>query len=113
MVNGLMNKQISITTDNKGLHGFLSAELPDGVRISISGRPQERRDLGVIVNIDINLVIDLAKIAKYGFAGFAAWLINRARLLKGNHKINIDSQQISVDDSEAIKLVTKKIESKK
>ena len=104
-----MNKQISITTDNPALQGFFSADLPDGV-IIISGRPPERRDLDVIVNIEINLVIDLAKIAK---VVFVAWLINRARLLKGNHKININSQQISVDDPEAIELVTKEIDSKK
>ena len=105
----MMEKQISITTDIPALRSFLNADLPGGVKI-ISGHPPERRDLSFIVNVEINLVVDLAKIAKYVFA---AWLINRARLLKGNHKINIDSQQISVDDPEAIELVTKEIEGKK
>jgi len=104
----MMNKQISITTDNPALHSLLSADLPDGV-IIISGLP-EKRDSGVIVNIDINLVVDLTKIATYVFA---AWLIKRARILRGNHKINIDSQQISVNDPKAIELVTKEIEGKK
>jgi len=49
-------------------------------------------------------------LAAIGKNNFVAWLINRTRVLKGKHKININRKQISVNDPEALKLISKKIE---
>lgn len=103
---------VSINTNLPPLYGFLNSELPEGVKI-ISEPPLEQRggpDWNIDVSIDINLVIDLAKIAPYALA---AWLVGGARRLKGNHKININGKQIPVDNPDAIELVTKEIENEK
>ena len=106
-----MNKTISITTDNSALIDFLKVSIPDGVQI-ISDRLTENRISGQIplpfeLNIDIQVIVDLATIDKYVLA---AWLISRIRVLEGKHKININRQQIPVNDPEAVELITKEIE---
>jgi len=53
------------------------------------------------------LVVDLSKIAPYVFA---AWLIKKCNKLPGNHHINVDRKQISVDDPKAIELIRKEID---
>jgi len=107
-----MEKQISITTNLSPLYSLLNSDLPEGVLI-VSEPPIERKGgpgWDVAINIDIQLVIDLSKIAPYILAG---WLINRCRILRGKHYININRKQISVDDPKAIESVTKEIENKK
>ncbi len=103
---------VSVSTNCPPLYGFLNSELPEGVKI-ISAPPLERRGApgwNIDVSIDIQLVIDLAKITPYVFA---VWLVNRAGRLKGKHKININGKQIPVDKPDAIELITKEIESEK
>ena len=105
-----MNKEISITTNNPVLYGSLNINLLDGIKI-ISEPPIEKRGIGfdISINFDINIIVDLGKISAYVFAG---WLISRTKRLRGNHKININRQQIPVDHPKAIELVTKEIEHK-
>lgn len=89
-----MKKQISITTNLSPLYSVLNSELPDGVLV-VSEPPVERRgSVGwdVAINIDIQLVIDLSKIASYILAG---WLIKRCRDLPGKHYVNINKKQQS------------------
>ena len=107
-----MKKQISITTNFSPLYGLLNNELPDGVSI-ISVPPIERRGgpgWDVAVNIDIQLVIDLSKIAPYVVAG---WLIKKCNRLPGKHHININRKQITVDDPKAVESVAYEIDDKK
>jgi hypothetical protein len=103
-----MKKQISITTNLLPLYGLLNNELPEGVSI-ISTPPREGRGgpgWDVTVNIDIQLVIDLSKIAPYVFAG---WLIKNSNKLPGKHHVNINRKQIAVDDPKAIEHVANEI----
>jgi len=100
-----MNKKISITTDSPALYGFLNSDLPHGVQI-ISDSPYKGRGIEVALTTEIQIVADLAAIGKNNFI---AWLINRVRVLKGEHKININRQQISVNDPEAVELIKKEI----
>jgi hypothetical protein len=104
-----MKKQISITTNNPLLHGFLNADTPIGVKI-ISEPPTEGRgvDFGVVINIDF--VIDLARISE---VLFFAWLIKRSERIRGKHTVNIHNKQIPIDDPEAIELIAKGNEDKK
>ena len=103
-----MKKQISITTNNPVLHGFLNADTPIGVKI-ISEPPTERRgvDFGVVINIDF--VIDLARISE---VLFIAWLNKRSERIRGKHTVNINNKQIPIDDPEVIELIAKEIEDK-
>ena len=101
-----MNKKISITTDNYALYGLLNSDLPYGVQI-VSDSPYEGRGLELSRTTNIQIVADFAAIEK---DNFVAWLINRARVLKGKHKININRKQISVNDPEAVEIITKEIE---
>lgn len=80
-----MNKKISITTDSPALYGFLNSDLPHGVKI-ISDSPYKGRVIEVALTTEIQIAVDLAAIGKNNFV---AWLINRTRVLKGKHKINI------------------------
>jgi hypothetical protein len=104
-----MRKQTTITTNNPLLHGFLNADTPIGVKI-ISEPPTERRgvDFGVVINIDF--VIELARISE---VLFIAWLIKRSERIRGKHTVNINNKQIPIDDPEAIELIAKEIEDKK
>ena len=99
-----MNRKISIETDNLALYGLLNSDLPDGVQI-ISDSPYIGRDFELSLTTDIQIAVDLEAITKNDFT---AWLINRVRVLNGNHKIN--RQQIPVDNPEAIELITREIE---
>jgi hypothetical protein len=99
-----MNRKISIETDNPALYGLLNSDLPDGVQI-ISDSPYIGRDFELSLTTDIQIAVDLEAITKNDFT---AWLINRVRVLNGNHKIN--RQQIPVDNPEAIELITREIE---
>ena len=99
-----MNKKISIKTDNPALYGLLNSDLPDGVQI-ISDSPYEGRGIELSLTTDVQISVDLEAVTKNDFA---AWLINRVRVLKGNHKIN--RQQIPFDNPEAIELITREIE---
>jgi len=101
-----MNKIISIKTDNPALYGLLNSDLPYGVQI-ISERPYIGSSLDITLTTDIEILADLEAIEK---DNFVAWLINRARVLKGKHKININRKQISVNDPEAVEIITKEIE---
>ncbi len=103
-----MRKQITITTNNPLLYGFLNADTPIGVKI-ISEPPTERRgvDFGVVINIDF--VIELARISE---VLFIAWLIKRSERVRGKHTVNINNKQIPIDDPEAIELIAKEIEDK-
>ena len=101
-----MNKKISITTDNPALYGFLNSDLPDDVQI-ISDSPYKGRGLEIAMATDIQMVVDVATIEKHDFV---AWLISSAKVLKGNHKININRQQIPVNDPGAVELIKKEIE---
>ena len=103
-----MNRKISITTDNPALYSLLKADLPDAVQI-ISDSPLEKYSLEPPLTTDIQIVVDLAVIGKNNFV---AWLINRARVLKGKHKININRQHIPVNNPEAVELLIKEIEDK-
>jgi len=106
-----MEKQISITTNLSPLYGLLNSELPEGVLI-VSEPPIERRGgpgWDIAINIDIQLVVDLSKIAPYILA---VWLINRCRKLPGEHYININRKKIAVDDPKAIENVKTEIENK-
>jgi hypothetical protein len=103
-----MKKQISITTNNPVLHGFLNSDTPIGVKI-ISEPPVERRgfDFGVVINIDF--VIDLARISEILFF---AWLIKRSERIRGKHIVNINNKQIPIDSPEAEEHIVKEIEDK-
>ena len=103
-----MKKQISITTNNPVLHGFLNADTPIGVKI-ISESPTEGRgiDFGVVINIDF--VIDLARISE---VLFFAWLIKRSERIRGKHIVNINNKQIPIDSSEAEEQILKEIKDK-
>lgn len=106
-----MKKQLSITTDFIHLHGLLNSEIPEGVSI-VSAPPIETRGdpgFGVSVNIDIQIVIDLAKIAPWVVAG---WLAKRCNKFPGKHIVNINRRQISVEDPTAIEHIAKEIEEK-
>jgi hypothetical protein len=52
----------------------------------------------------------VANLAAIGKNNFVAWLISRVKVLKGDHKVNINRQQIPVNDPEAVELITKEIE---
>ena len=99
-----MNKKISIKTDNPALYGLLNSDLQDGVQI-ISDSPYEGRGIELSLTTDIQISVDLEAVTKNDFV---VWLINRVRVLNGNHKIN--RQQSPVDNSEAIELITRAIE---
>ena len=103
-----MKKQISITTNNPVLHGFLNADTPIGVKI-ISESPTEGRriDFGVVINIDF--VIDLARISE---VLFFAWLIKRSERIRGKHIVNINNKQIPIDSPEAEEQILKEIKDK-
>ena len=101
-----MNKKISIKTDNPALYGLLNSDLPYGVQI-ISDSPYEGRGIELSLTTDIQIAVDLEAVTKNDFA---AWLINRVRVLKGEHKIDINHQQIPVNNPEAIELITRAIE---
>ena len=103
-----MKKQISITTNNPVLHGFLNADTPIGVKI-ISESPTEGRgiDFGVVINIDF--VIDLARISE---VHFFAWLIKRSERIRGKHIVNINNKQIPIDSPEAEEQILKEIKDK-
>jgi hypothetical protein len=101
-----MNKKISIKTDNPALYGLLNSDLPDGVQI-ISDSQYEGRGLKIALTTDIQIVANLAAIGKNNFV---AWLISRVKVLKGDHKVNINRQQIPINDPEAVELITKEIE---
>lgn len=101
-----MAKIISIKTDNPALFGILNSDLPKGVKIT-SDSPYVGPVLEVTLATDIQIEVDLATIEKNDFI---AWLINRVITLKGNHNININRQQISVDNPDAVELLTKEIE---
>ena len=104
-----MKKQISITTNNPVLHGFLNADTPIGVKI-ISESPTEGRgiDFGVVINIDF--VIDLARISE---VLFFAWLIKRSERIRGKHIVNINNKQIPINSPEAEEQILKEIKDKK
>jgi hypothetical protein len=101
-----MNKNISIITDNPALYSFLNYDLPYGVKI-VSGSPYEGDGFDLTRAADIQIVADLAAIEK---DDLVAWLISRTRLFEGVHKIKINRQRISVNNPEAVKLLTKEIE---
>jgi hypothetical protein len=101
-----MNNKISIKTDNPALYGLLNSDLQDGVQI-ISDSPYEGRGIELSIATDIQISVDLEAVTKNDFA---AWLINRVRVLKGEHKIDINRQQIPVNNPEAIELITRAIE---
>ena len=101
-----MNKKISLTTDSPALYGFLKSDPPDAVKI-VSDSPLKRFDPELSLTTDIQIVVDLKAIEK---DNFVAWLINRVRVIKGNHKINIKHIRISVNKPEALELLTKEIE---
>jgi hypothetical protein len=106
-----VNKKISVTTDNSALYDFLKFALPDGVQIIPDGLTENRISgqipLPFELNINIRVIVDLATIDKYVLA---AWLINRIKVLKGKHIININRQQIPVNDPEALELLIKEVE---
>ena len=104
-----MNKIISITTDNPALYGLLNSDLPHGVQI-ISDSPYKGRGIEVALTTEIQIAVELSVI---GRNNFVAWLISRTKVLKGKHKININRKQISVNDPEAVKLISKEIENEK
>ena len=101
-----MNKKISIITDNPALYSFLNYDLPYGVQI-VSGSPYEEGGFDLSRTTDIQIEVDLAAIEK---DDLVAWLIGRARLFEGDHKIKINRQRIPVNNPEAVELLTKEIE---
>jgi hypothetical protein len=101
-----MIKKISIITDSPALYGFLKSDPPDAVQI-VSDSPLESFDPELSLTTEIQIAVDLKTIEK---DNFVAWLINRVRVIKGNHKININRKRISVNKPEAVKLILKEIE---
>ena len=101
-----MNKKVSIKTDNPALYGLLNSDLPGGVQI-VSGSPYKKGDFELSRTTDIQIVADLATIET---DNFVAWLISRIKILKGNHNININRQQIPIDNPDAVELLTTAIE---
>ncbi|MFH2047042.1 MAG: hypothetical protein ABIK92_18085 [Pseudomonadota bacterium] len=106
-----INKHISIITNCQALQPYLNSDIPDGVKIT-SPPPREKRglDFNITVNLDIQLVIDLTKITA---TALAAWIVKKSLAMKGNHRVNINGKQISVDGPKAIDLITNEIEEKK
>ena len=106
-----MALKITASSGNSRLYRILQSDLPEGVKI-VSPPPKETRDWGTpySVSINIEIVADLSVIAE---VAFATWLIECCtKRPRGNEKININGKQISVNDPEAIELVTKEIEDK-
>lgn len=64
-------------------------------------------DVSVNVNFDVKLAVDLTKITALAVA---AWFVQRASKAKGQHSIEEDRKQISLNDPEAPKLIVEKIE---
>jgi hypothetical protein len=101
---------LDVKTNFPLMSAYLNGDLPDGVRIT-SGPSYLTRsapDFNVDINITVSLVVDLAKIAPFVFA---AWLVKRTRSAKGNHQIHIKGKQIPVEQSDAIDLIAKEIDS--
>ncbi|MGD8980237.1 MAG: hypothetical protein PVF42_01510 [Desulfobacterales bacterium] len=101
-----MNTKISIKTDNPALYGLLNSDLPYGVKI-ISDSPYKGRSLEISTANDIQIMADFSVIEKNDLVN---WLVSRASVLKGTHEINVNRQQISVNNPEAIKFITSEIE---
>lgn len=104
-----MQSTITITTDSPHFYSFLKHDMPDGVKI-ISEQPLQHRGAGVSINVDIQLVIDVAQITPYLVA---AWLAPKCLKAIGHCNMNINRKQLPIDQANAIEFVAKEIEEKK
>ena len=104
-----MKKSIALTTDFPVLGSFLSGTAPEGVRVEFTP-PIERRalDINIAVNLDIQLVIDISKIA--GIV-FAAWLVQSIRGRKREIEVRVNGKQLPKNQAEAIEFVAREISS--
>jgi hypothetical protein len=104
-----MNISLTLTTDFPILGSFLSGTAPEGVSVEFSP-PVERRaiDVNVTVNLDVNLIIDISKIA--GII-FATWLVRSIRDRKREIEVRINGKQLPKNEAEAIEFVTREISS--
>lgn len=85
---------------------MLNSDLPYGVKI-VSDSPYKWSGFELSRATDIQIVADFAAIEK---DNFVAWLISRTRLFERDHKIKIGRQRISINNPEAVELLTKEIE---
>lgn len=103
--------EITVKNNNPMFKQLLASELPTGVEIV--HHPQiERRDINIALNFNFDITFNL-NLAILSIPVFVDWLISKSRSVEGNRTIQIESKKISIDDPEAIELVTKEIENKK
>ena len=100
---------ITINTDAPKLHRFLTWEMPAGVK-ELSPPPREYKGIDVDVSINIDLAIDLYKISKLVLS---AWLFRTLTSQRGNHKININGKQITIDQAKIEEVLQKAIDQEK
>jgi len=103
-----MSTSLALTTSFSPLGALLNGDAPEGVRVLFTP-PIERRDISVAVNVnlDIQLVIDVSKIAAIVFA---AWLVRSVRSRGREIEVQINGKQLSKNETEAIEFVAREIE---
>ena len=101
--------KIEINTNAPRLYSFLTYETPNGVEI-ISTPPMEYKSVDLDISVNIILNIDVFKISALATS---AWLAKRLIDQRGNHKLNINGKQITIDQSKIEKELQKAIDDKK
>jgi hypothetical protein len=89
---------ITINTDTPKLHSILSWETPEGMKVASSPplREQKNFNFNIDASINIDLVIDVFKISALVAS---TWLSKNLISQRGNHKININGKQITIDQA--------------
>ena len=103
-----MQSNVSLSTDYSRLYMFVASAPPDGVEIK-SSAPPFTKGFDLSVEIDINIVVDLTKIAA---VAFSVWLADKLASASRNRRINvaINGKHIPEIEADAVKLITCEVE---
>ena len=104
-----MISDVRVTTNESRIRLFLGQELPDGVRVA-SGGPLGTKDFNLGIDVNLDISIDLTKIA---IATFSAWLASKLTsvLSKPGIQVYVNRKQITENEAEATKLIEYEVDS--